>query len=138
MFQAFRISGLVTAEIIRTLSDSLILPFSVTHYANVMIKGFKKFESEYKDIMENELNITLDYFESSIYNLSSAAEAFHKRLSAVDKSKYHLVRMFNDQLRSFEGAFLDPFGNERDGYQWVGFIHFYASNVNLNDLFKFI
>ena len=111
-------SGIISAEIIRTISDSLILPFNVKTYANELIREYKAFEEKNKDFMENELKIKLDYFRSSIYNLSSAAESFHKRLSAVDKTKYHLIRMFNDQLRSFEGAFLDPYGIPRDGYQY--------------------
>ena len=110
-------SGIIAAEIIRKISDSLILPFNVKTYANELVREYKDFEEKHKNLLENELKITLDYFRSSIYNLSAAAEDFHKRLSNVDQSQYHLIRMYNDQLRSFEGAFLDPFGIPRDGYQ---------------------
>lgn len=110
-------SAIIAAELLRTLSDSLILPFNFKIYANELIREYDDFEKEFKTVLNDELNITLDYLRSSVYNLSSVADNFHRRLSGVDKSKYHLIRMFNEQMRSFEAAFLDPAGIERQGFQ---------------------
>lgn len=81
-------SGIISAEILRTLSDSLILPFNLVTYANEVKKEYDLFEKAYSDLLENELNITLKYFNESVENLILASKSFHQRLNDADKTKY--------------------------------------------------
>ena len=108
--------GIISSELLRRMTDRLILPFNCVNYANELIKEYKHFEETYKNDL-NQLNIGLDHFKAAVYNFSWNANEFHKRLDAIDKQKFHLIRAFNDQLRNVERAFLDASGLKRMGYQ---------------------
>ncbi|CAF0930021.1 unnamed protein product [Brachionus calyciflorus] len=114
-FETFRMVGVIVAELLRRLSEHLILPFNVERFSKELKSEYTSFEREYKqDLLE--LNIKLDQLEYSIQNLTKVSADFTKRLKSIDKTKYHLVRMYNDQLRNFEKAFLDMSGRDRNSY----------------------
>ena len=106
----------MAAESVRRLANSLILPFNVTRYATVLQAEFIDFQNEYQDVLDS-LNIKLDHLKHSLDSFKDVAEKFHERLAQSDKTMYHLIRMFNDQLRRVENAFLDPSGRDRKGYE---------------------
>ena len=109
--------GIINAELLRRMADSLILPFNLNTYAKEIQKEYDLFEAEYKNDLD-ALNISLLRLKSSISNFTRVAADFHKRLESIDKTKIHLIRIFNDQLRNVERAFLDtPSGLQRNGYQ---------------------
>jgi hypothetical protein len=108
--------GIISSELLRRMADRLILPFNCVHYASELIKEYRDFEETYKNDLD-KLNIRLDYFKAAVFNFSMNANEFQKRLSAIDKEKFHLIRAFNDQLRNVERAFLDASGLKRFGYQ---------------------
>ena len=80
-------SGVIAAEMIRRLSDSLVLPFNLVTYAYEVEKEYNSFEKTHLDLLKNELNITLEYFKEAVQNLILAAKEFHKRLNETDKTK---------------------------------------------------
>ena len=114
-FETFRMVGVIVGELLRRLTEQLILPFNVSRFAKELEKEYSSFEDDYKIYLAG-LNIKLDQLEFSIKNLTKVSGDFMNRLSSIDKSKYHLVRMYNDQLRNFEKSFLDMSGRERNAY----------------------
>ena len=114
-FETFRILGIIVGELLRRLSEQLILPFNVSRFSLQLQQEYESFRSEHKNYLSG-LGIQLDLLENSISNLTYVAAKFNQRLEKIDKSKYHLVRMYNDQLRNFERSFLDISGRDRNAY----------------------
>lgn len=114
-FETFRILGIIVGELLRRLSEQLILPFNVSRFSLQLQQEYESFRSEYKSYLTG-LGIQLDLLENSINNLTLVAAKFNERLEKIDKSKYHLVRIYNDQLRNFERSFLDISGRDRNAY----------------------
>jgi hypothetical protein len=105
------------SELGRRLSDSLILPFNAISYAEQLVIESNNFKKLYKLKLDN-LNISLANLDNSIVNFGLVASKFHSRLEKLDLKKYHLIRIYNDQLKNIEKAFLDPIvGIKRDGFQ---------------------
>lgn len=114
-FETFRILGVIVGELLRRLTEQLILPFNVHRFSLQLEKEYESFKNDHKEYL-NGLGIQLDLLENSISNLTLVSKNFHQRLNSIDKSKYHLVRMYNDQLRNFERSFLDIAGKDRNAY----------------------
>ena len=77
---------IVIGELVRRLSDSLILPFNCISYSNEIQREFDNFVKENK-LFLNELNISLDMFELAVKNFSSSTFKFHQKLNQLDKKK---------------------------------------------------
>ncbi|KAL5009288.1 hypothetical protein ScPMuIL_014869 [Solemya velum] len=101
--------GRVCGEIIRSLSDSLIIPFNLVEYGNKLRENYESLVKGYGDIFHRE-NIPLDVLNTTIQGFRLVVTAFHRAANNVDKSNPILTRMINDQLIQFEGSFLDPAG----------------------------
>ena len=86
MKKGFKMSGTIAAELLRTLSDSLILPIDVVTYAKEVRKEFANFEKSYKPTMDS-LEIKLDQFKQAIDNLNTEAANFQNRLDKIDRTK---------------------------------------------------
>ncbi len=84
--KTFKLIGILSAELMRRISDRIILPFNSKSYANELINEFEHFESVYKEDFKN-LNISLDDFRASVYNFSVNANDFHRRLANIDKKR---------------------------------------------------
>ena len=78
--------GIISGELLRRMSDSLILPFNLNTYAKELQKEFDAFELAYKSDLDR-LNIGLSDLRASIGNFTKAAQDFHQRLKSVDKNK---------------------------------------------------
>ena len=79
-------SGTIAAELLRTLSDSLILPIDVVTYAKEVQSEYASFEKTYKPTLDS-LNITLGQFKQAIDNLNTVAVNFQDRLNKIDRTK---------------------------------------------------
>ncbi|XP_071956674.1 putative N-acetylated-alpha-linked acidic dipeptidase [Antedon mediterranea] len=103
-------TGHIMGELMRALSDSLIIPMSCVDYATDVEMYFNNLKSGEigKRILEE--NVSLDEFESAVNNFTSAAAGFEERLSKVDKTNPIEIRMFNDQIMQLERTFVDPLG----------------------------
>ena len=78
--------GIINGELLRRMSDSLILPFNLNTYANELRKEYASFERDYKSDLDR-LKISLSALDASISNFTRTAENFHNRLSSIDKTK---------------------------------------------------
>ena len=78
--------SIVSTELLRVASESLILPIDVVNSAKELKKDFSIFESRHKAELEN-LGISLDQFRESVDNLTSVAMRFQERLDKLDKTK---------------------------------------------------
>ena len=86
ILKAFRMISIINGELLRRMSDSLILPFNLNTYAKELKKEYESFELEYKKDLDN-LRISLVELKSSISNFTHVAENFHKRLDLIDRNK---------------------------------------------------
>jgi hypothetical protein len=76
----------ISSELIRRLSDSLILPFNCNNYARELEKALDQFEKTHSAYL-NKMNISFDYFKASVHNFTLASSYFMKRLSKLDKTQ---------------------------------------------------
>lgn len=85
------------------LSDTPILPFDVTRYANALLKGYKSLPRK----VNNE-SISTKYIREAIYNFRDASHAFDKAKSKLnpDLANPLILRMINDQMVQVEKAFI--------------------------------
>jgi N-acetylated-alpha-linked acidic dipeptidase len=109
---------LISGELIRRLADSLILPFNCSRYASVLKEEYQIFKNQYESDFKS-LNIELKHVENAIDNFAIQSRKFHERLNKIDMKKYHLIRMYNEQLRNVERAFLNtPVGLKRMQFEY--------------------
>ena len=85
--------SLITAELLRQCSDSLILPFNAKRYAKVLNNEYKTFKSK-NQIHFNKLNISLNYLEDALKQFENVTEQFHNRLNSLDKTKLVVLLFF--------------------------------------------
>jgi hypothetical protein len=78
--------GLIAVEMIRKLSDSLILPFSPETYADELYFEFMEFQNRFA-IELNNWNISLFRLELAISNFTLEARRFQSKLSEIDINK---------------------------------------------------
>ena len=104
---------MISGELVRRLADSLILPFNCSRYASVLNDEYQIFKKQYQNDFKI-LNIELNHIEKVLGDFAQESRKFHERLNSIDKKKYHLIRIFNEQLRNVEKAFLNtPVGLKR-------------------------
>ena len=70
------------AEFGRRMSDSLILPFNCSSYAEQLEIELKSFRNMYSLKLDN-LNVSLVKLEKSINNFAISAKLFHERLNSL-------------------------------------------------------
>ncbi|XP_025098433.1 N-acetylated-alpha-linked acidic dipeptidase 2-like [Pomacea canaliculata] len=99
----------VAVEIVRSLADSLIIPFNISDYAwglemnrQTLDKGFG---SRLQQIVSNypDLQKVIEGFKKDVHE-------FERTLSQIDRKDPMAIRMINDQLLFLEKAFLDSEG----------------------------
>ncbi|KAH7939911.1 hypothetical protein HPB52_019101 [Rhipicephalus sanguineus] len=100
----------VAGELLRTLADSLFLPFNLFDYAQLL-----------KDLCISlhlhAHGLDLGPLDAAVQNFSDAAYNFHSRQNGLDTSDPMAIRMVNDQLLLLERVFLDPRGLPRNPYK---------------------
>jgi hypothetical protein len=111
---------LFMSESVRRLSEALILPFNCSRYARQMQREYFIFEQDYKTVLE-DLGIKTNALKASLASFAQVAQSFHQNLTQIDRTKYHLIRIYNNQLRNVEGAFLDATGQRENSYEHVVF-----------------
>ena len=115
----------VLVYIIRQLSDSLLLPFDVMEYSNVLkealdnIKEYSETRVEqlpassnskdFKDYLR-ENDVSLDILNGAINGFKAASVKWNQTLEKADRTNPILIRMLNDQMMQLEKAFLNPAG----------------------------
>lgn len=120
-FKTLSLIATVIAEFGRRMSDSLILPFNCSSYAEQLKIELNSFKTMYSSQLVN-LKVSLDKLDKSINNFSLSAKFFHERFDSLNQNEYHQIRIVNDQLRNIEKAFLDPaVGTRREGFQHMAF-----------------
>ena len=83
-FKAMKLLATISTELIRRLSDSLILPFNCNNYAKELNEAYNQFESDNLEYL-NKMNVTIVHFKNSIENFTSIASEFMIRLKNLDK-----------------------------------------------------
>lgn len=90
----FRQVAVVTSELTRRLSESLILPLNVKRYPVEIQKELESFERKNGDEL-NKLSISLDGLRASIKNLTQVTNQFQERLDKINKKEFDLKSTFD-------------------------------------------
>ncbi|XP_033735883.1 N-acetylated-alpha-linked acidic dipeptidase 2-like [Pecten maximus] len=98
-----------TAELMRNLADSLIVPFDVTDFANNLQTLVNTLDSDYGALLRSQ-GIRFDWIKQAADNFSSEAATFKTLVENVNKNDPFAIRRINDQLILMERAFMDPAG----------------------------
>lgn len=77
---------IITAEIARTLSDSLIIPFRATNYGLELDDLFADLVEEYGNDLK-EQGIGLDDLSKIILKYKNESEKFHQRLNSINRTQ---------------------------------------------------
>ncbi len=85
-FKAMKLLSTISTELIRRLSDSLILPFNCNNYAQELTEAYHEFEKANLQYL-NMINVSVVYFKKSIENFTAIASDFTNRLSKIDKKQ---------------------------------------------------
>ncbi|KAL5009287.1 hypothetical protein ScPMuIL_014868 [Solemya velum] len=101
--------GKVCGEILRSLSDSVILPFNMSDYADKLTDMYDSLNTTHGDTLRQR-DIRLDYLDEAISQFSTEAIAFNTKVGNIDKTNLVETRMVNDQMMQIERSFLDPSG----------------------------
>ena len=78
--------GIFTGDLLREFSTPLLLPFSCTTYANVLISELNNFNKKFKTKF-SAIDIHLDELEDSIKNFSIVADKFTSRVKSEDRTQ---------------------------------------------------
>ncbi len=74
------------AEFGRRMSDSLILPFNCSSYAEQLKIELNSFKTMYSSQLVN-LKVSLDKLDKSINNFSLSAKFFHERFDSLNQNE---------------------------------------------------
>ncbi|XP_025105253.1 putative N-acetylated-alpha-linked acidic dipeptidase [Pomacea canaliculata] len=108
-FKYHRSVGQVAAEVVRSLADSLIIPFNISDYAWGLEMNRRTLDTEVgarlQQIVSNysDLQKVIEGFKKDVHE-------FERTVSKIDRNDPMAIRMVNDQLLFLEKAFLDPTG----------------------------
>lgn len=111
----------IQAEVIRDLSDSVIIPFKLddyiqelTHAVNRLVNNGLIFTNE------TDMKKESDGLLFGLSNITAAAGRLNDDIKNVDYSNPLAVRIINDKLMSFEKSFIDINGlPERPRYKHI-------------------
>lgn len=100
------------AEIMRNLAESIVLPLNCLDYANKIDDFFKSLrDGDTGQKMIHDGGLSFDHMEQAVNKLVEAATTFQEYIeNEVDYTNLYQIRAVNDQLMSFERAFIDPLG----------------------------
>ncbi|WAR23314.1 NALD2-like protein [Mya arenaria] len=104
-----RAVGQVWLEMIRQLSDDLILPFNVTDLVSTVSEQTASLLQRFGKVM-HENGIQTEILQEAVANLTDSVNHFEHELHTFNKQDPYLVRRINDQLMSIERSFIDPQG----------------------------
>ncbi|KAK7493451.1 hypothetical protein BaRGS_00015351 [Batillaria attramentaria] len=108
-FECSRAVARVGAEILRTLADSLIIPFNVSDYAWRLDVMRQQLDDDFGALLSANLaNYT--NLELAIRSFTDDVKTFERAIANMDKKDPMAIRKVNDQLLLLENAFLDSAG----------------------------
>uniref|UniRef100_A0A2C9LCG1 glutamate carboxypeptidase II n=1 Tax=Biomphalaria glabrata TaxID=6526 RepID=A0A2C9LCG1_BIOGL len=102
----------VVSEMTRSLSDSLVLPFSVRNYADGLEKLRQNLHIDY-GLQLKEKVATYDLLKDVVENFTRDALEFETQLLKVDSTNPYALRSLNDRIMLLERAFLSTEGLPR-------------------------
>ncbi|XP_067681222.1 N-acetylated-alpha-linked acidic dipeptidase 2-like [Haliotis asinina] len=108
-FEYHRAVSRMAAELARSLSDSLIIPFNVSDYSWALDSYRKALDKNYGDKLRPQIS-NYDDLQLVIANFSTEVEAFNDRVNKMNRNDPMAIRAVNDQLTLLEKAFLDNEG----------------------------
>ncbi|XP_048259623.1 N-acetylated-alpha-linked acidic dipeptidase 2-like [Haliotis rufescens] len=108
-FEYHRAISRMAAELVRSLADSLIIPFNVSDYSWALDTYRKALDKNYGDTLKTKLP-NYDDLREVIANFSTEVEAFNDRVAKMNRNDPMAIRAVNDQLTLLEKAFLDNEG----------------------------
>ncbi|XP_071079773.1 N-acetylated-alpha-linked acidic dipeptidase 2-like [Haliotis cracherodii] len=108
-FEYHRAISRMAAELVRSLADSLIIPFNVSDYSWALDRYRKALDRNYGDTLKTKLP-NYDDLREVIANFSTEVEAFNDRVANMNRNDPMAIRAVNDQLTLLEKAFLDNEG----------------------------
>ena len=100
----------VSGEIVRNLSDSLVLPFRVSSYGRGLELNRQALNKDYGQYLNENLSGMYHLLQEVITNFTTDATDFELRLRNIDKKNPYVIREVNDQMSLLEKAFLVPQG----------------------------
>ncbi|KAF6019350.1 hypothetical protein EB796_022317 [Bugula neritina] len=110
----FKYSKAVTqvwAELVRDVSDAMILPLDAKSLSDYISVESKKIFSKYGDSMRaNNLTSDIEYFNEAVTQLQKDVDDFVASTSQINKDNPYAVREVNDKLMNLHRNFLDPQG----------------------------
>ncbi|XP_077998419.1 putative N-acetylated-alpha-linked acidic dipeptidase [Glandiceps talaboti] len=106
-FEIHRAMAQVVGTVLLELSDSLILPLNITHYA-IAIQRYRDTLLDDNPVLLESEGITeyIDYLNIAIHNLTTAAKRFHLNVNEDMLSNPLAVRAINDQMMQLERMFI--------------------------------
>ncbi|XP_070181932.1 putative N-acetylated-alpha-linked acidic dipeptidase [Littorina saxatilis] len=101
--------GRVAVEMLRSLSDSLIIPFNVSDYVWGLENNRQQLDTDYGSLLAQHID-NYTNLETAIKEFAQDVHNFESAVAGMDKTDPMAIRMVNDQLLLLEKAFLDPSG----------------------------
>lgn len=108
-FKRHKAMAQTSAELMRNLADSLIIPFDVIDFANNLQTLVNTLDTDYGVLLRSK-GIHFNWLQDAAANFSSEATTFKTLVENIDKNDPFAIRRINDQLMLMERAFLDPSG----------------------------
>ncbi|KAL3873154.1 hypothetical protein ACJMK2_036308 [Sinanodonta woodiana] len=101
--------GKLSGELLRSLADSMILPFNITEYSEVLQLYTNNLWYGYQKEI-NTSGIDIEHLRKAVRFFYEESVAFHKSVSNLNRNDPIAVRRVNDQLMEIERVFLEPQG----------------------------
>ncbi|GFO03790.1 N-acetylated-alpha-linked acidic dipeptidase 2 [Plakobranchus ocellatus] len=108
-FEYLRAVARVSAEVTRSLADSLLLPLGLSDYSQALHKIHHSLDNDYGAALRNNLQ-NFDQLLEVITEFGQDVDDFERRLVTLDSNNPYIIRQINDQMMLLERAFLDPAG----------------------------
>ncbi|KAK3702732.1 hypothetical protein RRG08_042717 [Elysia crispata] len=98
-----------SAEVTRSLADSLLLPLSPADYSRGLLDILHILDTNHGTVLRENLD-NFEKLEKVIKEFGKDVEEFEHRLKTLDSNNPFIARQINDQMVLLERAFLVPAG----------------------------
>ncbi|KAH9494444.1 Glutamate carboxypeptidase 2 [Bulinus truncatus] len=99
----------LSGEMVRRVTDSLILPFNVSNYAAGLETLRKSLDKDHGTKLKEKLD-NYNMLETVIRNFTEDVANFESRFKSINRNDPFSIRAVNDQIMLLERAFLEPEG----------------------------
>lgn len=99
-------------EIVRSLSDSLILPYDLEAVAMTLLHSVDDLNNQSRvSLLDHGISrVKLDLLSTAVVDFKKAVSGFQEHILHVNRKDPLAVRRINDQMMKMERAFTDPLG----------------------------